>query len=162
MAVTEKTNNFNLSAQLDLSFGNINLTGPVDTWPAGDVSYGSFDVSPDAQISTSGGNLTWNTITDTTTYTVGGPWYTVDSNTDQNGKMMLRGEKADVDINGKSLKTWMEQVEQRLNILTPNPEMEKEWDELRRLGERYRRLEKKCQQKSDMWNQLKSIRKPVR
>jgi predicted RNase H-like nuclease (RuvC/YqgF family) len=75
--------------------------------------------------------------------------------------MSLRGENADLDINGKSLKDWMERVEERLNILTPNPELEKEWDELRRLGERYRKLEKKCQEKAEVWNKLKSMPKPV-
>jgi F0F1-type ATP synthase epsilon subunit len=74
--------------------------------------------------------------------------------------MSLRGENADLDINGKSLKGWMEKVEERLNILTPNPELEKEWDELRRLGERYRKLEKKCKQKAEMWKQLKKMPAP--
>jgi flagellar motility protein MotE (MotC chaperone) len=74
--------------------------------------------------------------------------------------MTLRGKNADLDINGKSLKDWMEKVEERLNILTPNPELEKEWDELRRLGERYRKLEKKCKEKAEVWNKLKSMPKP--
>ena len=76
------------------------------------------------------------------------------------GKMELHGEGADIDINGKSLNAWMEKVEERLNILTPNPELEKEWDELRKLGERYRKLEKKCKEKAEMWNKLKSMPPP--
>ena len=76
------------------------------------------------------------------------------------GKMALKGDGADLDINGKSLKDWMEKVEERLNILTPNPELEKEWDELRRLGERYRKLEKKCKEKAEVWNKLKAMPKP--
>ena len=76
------------------------------------------------------------------------------------GKMLLKGDGADIDINGKSLKNWMEKVEERLNILTPNPELEKEWDDLRRLGERYRQLEKKCQEKAEVWKKLKSMPKP--
>jgi hypothetical protein len=76
------------------------------------------------------------------------------------GKMALKGDGADIDINGKSLKAWMEKVEERLNILTPNPELEQEWDELRRLGERYRKLEKKCKEKAEVWNKLKSMPKP--
>ena len=76
------------------------------------------------------------------------------------GKMVLKGNGADIDINGKSLKDWMEKVEERLNILTPNPELEQEWDELRRLGERYRKLEKKCKEKAEVWNKLKSMPKP--
>ena len=76
------------------------------------------------------------------------------------GKMALKGDGADIDINGKSLKNWMERVEERLNILTPNPELEQDWDELRRLGERYRKLEKKCKEKAEVWNKLKSMPKP--
>jgi hypothetical protein len=76
---------------------------------------------------------------------------------EQNGKMVMKGAEADIEINGKSMRVWMEKIEQRLNILTPNPDMEKEWDQLRRLGERYRKLEKKCQEKSQMWNALKKM-----
>jgi len=78
---------------------------------------------------------------------------------DQNGKMTLKGKNADIEINGKSMTAWMEKVEQRLNILTPNPDMEKDWDDLRRLGERYRKLEKKCQEKAQMWEALKKLPK---
>jgi len=72
----------------------------------------------------------------------------------------IRDEDADLLINNKSLLTWMEKVEERLNILTLNPEMEAEWDQLRKLGERYRKLEKKCKEKSDTWNKLKAMPKP--
>ena len=78
----------------------------------------------------------------------------------QTGQIDIRGTDADIRINGKSMNRWMEQVEQRLNILTVNPELEKEWDELRRLGERYRKLEKKCQEKARMWEALKKLPKP--
>jgi hypothetical protein len=78
---------------------------------------------------------------------------------EQTGQIDIRGEKADIRINGKSMNKWMEQVEQRLNILTVNPELEKEWDDLRRLGERYRKLEKKCQEKAKMWEALKKLPK---
>jgi hypothetical protein len=79
---------------------------------------------------------------------------------EQSGQIDIKGEKADIRINGKSMNKWMEQVEQRLNILTPNPELEKEWDDLHRLGERYRKLEKKCQEKAKMWETLKKLPKP--
>ena len=78
---------------------------------------------------------------------------------EQNGKMVMKGKNADIEINGKSMTAWMEKVEQRLNILTPNPELEKDWDDLRRLGERYRKLEKKCQEKAQMWEALKKLPK---
>ena len=109
------------------------------------------------------------------TYTIGsgGPAYTLGpgsinqgnvsiANTqfENSGKMVMKGEKADIEINGKSMTAWMEKVEQRLNILTPNPDMEKDWDDLRRLGERYKKLEKKCQEKAQMWEALKKMRPP--
>lgn len=78
----------------------------------------------------------------------------------QSGKVQLRGDGADIDINGRSMKEWMEKVEERLNILTPNPELEAEWDELRRLGERYRKLEKKCKEKAEVWKKLKEMPPP--
>ena len=96
---------------------------------------------------------TWQTANP---YTVMGAGTTVD----QSGTIKLQGKNADIDINGKSLTSWMEKVEERLNILTPNPELEKEWDDLRRLGERYRKLEKKCREKADMWKKLKSMPAP--
>ena len=75
----------------------------------------------------------------------------------QSGSIDIQGQNADIKINGKSMKTWMEQVEERLNILTPNPELEKDWDDLRRLGNRYRALEKKCKEKAQMWAALKKV-----
>lgn len=79
---------------------------------------------------------------------------------DQSGKMIMKGTNADIEINGKSMTVWMEKVEERLNILTPNTELEKDWDDLRRLGERYRKLEKKCKEKAQMWAALKKLPKP--
>ena len=75
----------------------------------------------------------------------------------QSGSIDIQGQNADIKINGKSMKTWMEQVEERLNMLTPNPELEKDWDELQELGERYRALEKKCKEKAQMWAALKKV-----
>lgn len=89
-------------------------------------------------------------------YTIGTPGTQIN----QGGKVHIQGENADLVIGDKSMKAWMEKVEERLNILTPNPDMEKEWDDLRKLGERYRKLEKKCKEKSDMWNKLKAMPKP--
>ena len=107
---------------------------PNTVWTTNTTAAGSFRISPD--------------------------YSAVGSQLDQNGRMSLRGDKADLDINGKSLRGWMEKVEERLNILTPNPELEKEWDDLRRLGERYRKLEKKCKEKAEVWKKLKAMPKP--
>jgi hypothetical protein len=99
------------------------------------------------------------------TYTTGtssSPWIATGSSpgtlsVEQSGTIELRGENPDIKMNGKSMVAWMEKVEERLNILTPNPELEKDWDDLRRLGERYRALEKKCREKAKMWEALKKV-----
>lgn len=72
------------------------------------------------------------------------------------GTLTLQGENADIDLNGKSLRAWMEQIEQRLNILTVNAKLESEWDELRALGEQYRELEKHIIEKMKTWDKLKA------
>ena len=95
-----------------------------------------------------------------TTNTTAGQYSFTGQNIQPGGKVVIQGKDADLVIGDKSLKTWMEKVEERLNILTPNPEMEKEWNDLRKLGERYRKLEKKCKEKSNMWNKLKSMPRP--
>ena len=109
------------------------------------------------------------TYTNTTSpYTIGSGTYgpsngnvsIANTQFDQHGKMTLKGTNADIEINGKSMTAWMEKVEERLNILTPNTELEKDWDDLRRLGERYRKLEKKCQEKAQMWEALKKLPRP--
>ena len=125
--------------------------GAVPNVHIGGMSATGINVSP--VWTTANAGQTWTTTTNNT----GG--YTF-ANTQPNNTIQIKGENADLLINEKSLKTWMEKVEERLNILTPNPELEKEWDELRRLGERYRKLEKKCREKADMWKRLKSMPAP--
>ena len=106
--------------------------------------------------------IDWSNISITTGGTGTGLWTTTTSPStiNQSGTMELRGENADIRVNGRSLMDAIDALEQRLNILVPNPELEKEWDELRELGERYRELEKKCKEKGEMWKKLKSMPPP--
>jgi len=73
----------------------------------------------------------------------------------------LKGENADIRINGVSLTDTLKTIQDRLNILTPNPELEQEWDQLRELGEQYRELEKKVKEQGDMWAKLKAMPPPI-
>lgn len=100
------------------------------------------------------GNYAWNTNSsvDWANITVG--------NGSQSGRLQLQGADADIMVNGRSLMDAIDALEQRLNILVPNPELEDEWDELRRLGELYRELERKCKEKGEMWKKLKSMPPP--
>lgn len=101
-------------------------------------------------------NAVWTTNGTGTSYN----WSAIGTTVQPQGTISLRGENADIDINGKSMTAWMAKVEERLNILTPNPELEKEWDELRKLGEKYRKLEKKCKEKAEVWKKLNSMPPP--
>lgn len=71
------------------------------------------------------------------------------------GVVELRGQKADIVVNGESMMQTLRNIQDRLNMLRPNPELEAEWDELRALGEQYRKLESEFKEKSKMWNTLK-------
>jgi hypothetical protein len=69
----------------------------------------------------------------------------------------LNGAKADIRINGVSLLDTLKTMQDRLNVLIPNPVLEQEWDQLRELGEQYRELEKKLKEQGDMWARLKAM-----
>ena len=133
----------------------INGIDPLTTYSSG-ISHPSYGPYPNVT-TVSGSNVSPTIWTTTAT---AGQYSFTGQNIQPNNTVHIQGEDADLLINDKSLKTWMEKMEERLNILTPNPEMEAEWDQLRKLGERYRKLEKKCKEKSDMWNKLNAMPKP--
>jgi hypothetical protein len=91
------------------------------------------------------------------------PWTGTSSNTitldhswanHTSGKIKLDGPEADIEVNGQSLMSVLRNIEQRLNILQPNPELESEWEELRKLGDAYRKLESKIQAKMKTWEAI--------
>ena len=77
------------------------------------------------------------------------------------GKIELNGDNADITVNGQSLIESIKKIQERLNILTPNPKMEAEWNQLRELGKQYRELEAKLKEQGDMWAKLKAMPPPV-
>lgn len=112
------------------------------------------------------GNLSTNTATIYTTSGYSGTsgsiylsdnsaWTASPLTVEQSGSISITGKEADISINGKSMRTWMEHIETRLAILSPNPELEKEWEELKELGNRYRELEKELIEKAKTWEILK-------
>lgn len=72
-----------------------------------------------------------------------------------NNNITLNGDGADIRVNGKSLGGAIDAIEQRLAILHPNPEIEKEWEELKQLGDQYRKLEAEIKAKIQVWDVLK-------
>ena len=91
-----------------------------------------------------------------TTTTVTSDRYTLDSNwaNGTSAKIQLNGPEADIEINGESLKDMLRNIEQRLNILKPNKDLESEWEELRALGDAYRKLEADIKAKMKTWDAI--------
>lgn len=141
---------------LDLNWDDINAAAS-DPYVFTDMSVSGVDtitlgsgttVMPNVYISNSTTGPSWN----------GTLW----GNDDIKPKstLTLTGEDADIDINGVSLMETLRGIQDRLNVLRPNPELESEWDELRAVGDRYRELERQFQEKSKMWKTLKDMPPP--
>jgi hypothetical protein len=96
----------------------------------------------------------------TSSITGSGGWSTTPLTVGNSGMLSLVGDKADIEINGVSLCETLKSLEQRLNILRPNPSLETDWDDLRKLGEQYRELENKILEKQKMWDILKKMPPP--
>jgi hypothetical protein len=146
---------------------NVNNTGAVSeaVGPTGSdhtMVYGGGGITDTITLSptwTTSSNVTIGSIPN---ITIGSDYTYANTNWNNrsSGQINLDGDNADIKINGKSLMDTLTALEKRLNILTPNPKLEGEWDELRELGERYRALEKQCKEKAEMWDKLKSMPAP--
>ena len=93
-----------------------------------------------------------------TTASTGSPW--VQSPPMAGPKIRLEGADADIEINGVSLWATMQEISNRLNIMHVNPELETQWAELRKLGEKYRKLEQQLKEKQATWDRLKAMPAP--
>lgn len=150
------------SLSIDLSSGqdNIMASGIADTLTLSNAGSYTFAVGgPNI------GTISPATVlgSSNTIFTIGSssidamnPWTTSNSS----GKISLTGEKADIEVNGKSLMKVLEGLEERLNLLTPNVKLESEWEELAELGQKYRELETKIKEKVRTWDILKSMPPP--
>jgi len=97
-------------------------------------------------------NIAWGA---STTATSAIDWNPVQPST----TIKLDGPDADIKINGESLMATLRGIQDRLNILRPNQELEAEWDQLRVLGEQYRKLEQELEEKSQVWAALNRVDK---
>ena len=106
-----------------------------------------------------------STIANGSTYTTGvtgASWsqdYSFNNVTSSNvhisGNGITMEPQADIKIGDRSLKEFMDSVEQRLGILRPNPELEDKWENLKGLRKAYMDLEAEILEKEKMWNILK-------
>jgi hypothetical protein len=108
------------------------------------VVYTGISPSTGITYSNSATNWRWNTLSPAAS-----------ASTSTSSQLNLQGEHADIKINDISLMKILSKIEERLNILTPNPALEKEWDKLKELGDHYRKLSAEFEEKSRMWKQLR-------
>ena len=126
---------------------NISSTGV--TW---DPNYGAVPPNNISTISIS--PTVWTTNNTGTS----GQWLINDTSltAPTSAKIALKGEDADIEINGRSLMQILDGLEQRLGLLKCREDLESDWSELKALGDQYRAMVKDIEQKTQMWNTLKS------
>lgn len=131
------------------SYGTDTITLDSSSWITG--ASGSTLISNGGTGSTTV-PYTWSTTTGA------GPGYsfnttpnTVHINTD--GLTMAEG--TDITVGGKSLTKAIEQIEERLGILHPNPALEERWDKLKDLRKQYMEMEKDLLEKEKIMKILK-------
>jgi hypothetical protein len=121
------------------------ITSAASTWPYPSASTGSY---------------TWTT-NGTGGYNLGNISPSLNLNdTWQHGdaKLHVKGDaefEGDVKVKGKSISESLDKIEQRLGILYPNEKLEEKWEELKKLGDAYRALEKDILEKEKIWDTLK-------
>jgi hypothetical protein len=136
-----------------LDYGNISYSGGVDTItldpstmisgsitvPTTTITNGGYTIgntgsSGQFYTSTGTGHYNWNNIT-TTTPSV---------NISSEGIDMAAG--TDITVGGKSLKEFMNKMEERLAILVPDPSKLEKFEALKKAYEHYKLMESLCQE----------------
>jgi len=75
------------------------------------------------------------------------------------GTLQVKGDAVfdgNITVKGRNLTEMLEAIESRLGILTPNPELEAEFDELKALGDAYRAAEQKFKEQKRVFEILKN------
>ena len=80
------------------------------------------------------------------------PSITATGDVDIKGDIKMGG---DLLMKGKKLSEVLDNIEKRLAILRPNPELEERWENLKQLGEQYKALEAELIEKEKIWAILK-------
>ena len=111
------------------------------------------------------GNIDWNTLnttmttgTDTltwsdSTYTTGYGYNPANVNINSDGITMQ--QDSDLKIGDRSLKDFMDKVEDQLAILRPAPELEEKWDQLKELRRQYEECKQDILEKEKIMKILK-------
>lgn len=139
----------NITASDDITFG----AGPgmFSTASTLDLNYPTIHSAGNIVITNTGTTTDsfWNSQVTDTIYTID-PNYS--SGLDVHGDANIDGE---LTVKGVKLSERLDAIEQRLAILRPNQELESRWENLKALGEEYRRLEKDILAQEEIYNILK-------
>jgi hypothetical protein len=76
----------------------------------------------------------------------------------QSAKIELKGDDADIIMNGESLNETLTEIKDALRIpsrLNRDPSLEKDWEVLKQAGDHYNRLLKEYREKQKVWDTLK-------
>ena len=77
----------------------------------------------------------------------------------QNAKIDLKGDGADIVINGQSLNDTLQEIKTALRIpskLNRDPKLETAWEELQQAADHYEKLLKEYREKQQVWDTLKT------
>lgn len=131
---------------------------PLPVWitdAATDYTYngGNMSVSLPATPYPGNGTITAVTVTDNTS----GPWTFTDTalSSPESGKIKLTGKNPDIEIGEHSLMEILEGIRRQLGLIKLDPDLEEEFEELRKIGDEYRAKEKELHEKRKVWETLK-------
>ena len=130
---------YNIYTTTPTSYGNITLAPTAITGP-------SYSVNANG---TSASDLTWS----------GTSWTTAPVTITQRATIDLKGDDADVVINGESLRDSIKEIKEALRIpsrLARDEVLEKNWSELQAAAEHYEKLLKEYKEKQKVWDALKT------
>jgi uncharacterized protein with von Willebrand factor type A (vWA) domain len=123
------------------TYGNVTLTTP-------NTSGSVYTIGVNGANGTSATD--WSTAT----------WTTAPVTIKQNATIDLKGDGADIVINGESLNETLKSIKDALRIPSRlpnlNPELEKDWEELKAAREHYDQLLKEYTEKQQVWDALKT------
>jgi len=135
--------------------GTPNLTASTITVPNGGSSYPSGSAGTVTLTGSTSGTLlsasTSGPYWSNATTAVSQPSPSVYINSDG----ISMEPETDIKIGDISLKQFMEDINRRLGLMVPNPKLEKDFEQLKELRDRYEALEKECIEKSKVWETLK-------
>jgi hypothetical protein len=126
---------------------NNNPIGMATTFSNSTITTGGYSVT--------NYGINWSPSIYSSTITAASSPYTVSTPSSTLSVSVDADFQGKVSIKGKDLIKTLEDIEARLAILHPNPQLEEKWEELKALGDRYRELEKEIIEKESIWSILK-------